>query len=761
MTTPLDALADALRHAAAFNAASEAAPEAVVWCDPAGDFAPIMPGLRARVPGLLTYGAYQPETRTGPALWLRAAAARQVPSITWPSGEPPIIYLPGIGRDVLRGAEDCPAELAPLVWFAVAGCFFGQPKQARDWGLRGFLAAQGSPVGLEVPEDGATRTALARAASRLFGEPIAALRGRKWEAAALDGLLVEDPVADMLAWMDGSLTPEGDPARFEAFAALASKQFTFDPRKKPRSDAAARLARKEKGWSKVWDRFAELGGGYEEVVRLLACEEPQGDLLSIPDAYPAENARREAALRNALVGLKGRSRADASKTIRDLEATHAWRRDTVWARRGDAKLAQALAHLVVLAEATHLPAHDAAALAESYATTAWQVDGAALAALDLVRTGDDRNAIIEAIRAVYLPWLDENARVLQDLAVAGKLPFASPEPATPPGSDVALLFVDGLRMDVAHRLTAVLRAKGAQVEATWRWSGFPTITATCKALASPAAGSLRAGPVDDLLPSFDGKAATKPVLTKAIEAAGWSCGETLLGDGAVWREAGRFDEEGHALQARVAERIGDAVEEVAGIALRLASGGRRVRIVTDHGWLLMPGGLPHAELAAGLVVPSGKANRVATLKEGAPTTYTRLPWTWDPAVTLVTPPGARAFYNGTEYAHGGVSPQECVLPVLEVTTTGATPRITLTVRWKGLMAKVRAEGGEGLMADIRVGTDTSGRSALLKSPRPLDEAGEANLGIDDQHEGLALCVVLYRSEKPNEIVAKLMTKAGD
>jgi hypothetical protein len=222
VTTPLDALADALHQAAAFNAASEAAPEAVVWCDPTGDFAPVLPGLRARVPGLLTYGTYQPDARTGPALWLRAAAARQVPGIAWPSGEPPIIYLPGIGRDVLRGAEDCPAELAPLVWFAVAGCFFGQPKQARDWSLRGFLAAQGSPVGLEVPEDGATRAALARAASRLFGEPVAALRGRKWDATALDGLLVEDPVADILAWMDGSLTPEGDPARFEAFAAVAA-----------------------------------------------------------------------------------------------------------------------------------------------------------------------------------------------------------------------------------------------------------------------------------------------------------------------------------------------------------------------------------------------------------------------------------------------------------------------------------------------------------------------------------------------------------
>ena len=73
--------------------------------------------------------------------------------------------------------------------------------------------------------------------------------------------------------------------------------------------------------------------------------------------------------------------------------------------------------------------------------------------------------------------------------------------------------------------------------------------------------------------------------------------------------------------------------------------GRRVRIVTDHGWLLMPGGLPQAELVAGLTVAGGKGHRVATLKEGAPTSYPRLPWSWDKGVLLATATGARAFYT--------------------------------------------------------------------------------------------------------------------
>lgn len=100
----------------------------------------------------------------------------------------------------------------------------------------------------------------------------------------------------------------------------------------------------------------------------------------------------------------------------------------------------------------------------------------------------------------------------------------------------------------------------------------------------------------------------------------------------------------------------DGLRDVADMALRLAAQGRRVRIVTDHGWLLMPGGLEQAALDAGLVEPSGKRSRIAALKPGAPTSYTRLPWTWDPAVSLAVATGARAFLAGQEYAHGGVSP---------------------------------------------------------------------------------------------------------
>lgn len=761
MTTPLELLSSALRWATAYQQAAEAAPEAVLWCDPQGDFAPVMPMLRAHLPQVLSYGEYDPKSRIGPALWLRAAAARQVEGVDWAQGEPPIIYLPGVAREVLRGAEDCPSELAPLVWFSVSGVFFGQPKQNRDWTLRGFLAAQGSPVGLSIPEDKSTREALTRAAARLFIEPISALLGRQWDAAALDGLLVDDPVVSMLAWMEGTLTPEIDSARFEAFSALATKQFGFDPRKKSRQDAAAKLARREKAWSKIWSRFETSGSDYDGVVQLLGLEEPpQADLLDMPVSYPKENVRREGQLRSALTNLRDVPFDKARETIRDLEAAHGWRRETVWAKRGDARLAQALAHLAVVAQTPALPAHDSEALAKAYATDGWKADRAALAALDLVRTGDDRNAIVAALRAIYLPWLDAGASVLQSLVAGGKLKLAKPLQAPPPSSKAVLLFVDGLRMDLAHVLAALLRERGASVSLTHQWSGFPTVTATCKPLVSPAAPLLASGASEDMLPTYEGKPASKPVLMKAMKAAGWTCDATLLPDEPSWQEVGRFDEEGHALGARLAERIQDGLVEVAEAAFKLVQQGRRVRIMTDHGWLLMPEGLPHAPLAAGLAEPSSKASRVALLKDGADSSYARVGWSWDLAVEFVTPPGARAFYNGTEYAHGGISPQECVIPALDVSVAGSDAQVSIFANWRNLMVKVKAEGGAGLLVDVRLGTDTSGESALIKGPKILDDAGEATLGVDADHEGKEVCIVVYSPDRPQDVVAKQITRAG-
>jgi hypothetical protein len=159
----------------------------------------------------------------------------------------------------------------------------------------------------------------------------------------------------------------------------------------------------------------------------------------------------------------------------------------VWAQMNRAPLAMALQHLSCIAGAKALPADDATALAEAYAVEGARIDSAALGALEAAPAREDRAAVAAALRAVYLPWLEAGAAALQALAKRSALPVGAP-------ADVdadSVIFVDGLRMDLGLRLAEVLKDKGAAVQCRWRWAGFPTVTATCKPFASPAAGRFR------------------------------------------------------------------------------------------------------------------------------------------------------------------------------------------------------------------------------------------------------------------------------
>ena len=73
-----------------------------------------MPELQAMLPELYLLGSYASDKRTGPALWLRCIEARVVEGAP-PAGTTPFFYLPGVSRERLRAAEDCPQELAALV----------------------------------------------------------------------------------------------------------------------------------------------------------------------------------------------------------------------------------------------------------------------------------------------------------------------------------------------------------------------------------------------------------------------------------------------------------------------------------------------------------------------------------------------------------------------------------------------------------------------------------------------------------------------
>ena len=758
MTTPLDTLVSALHEAASYNASAEAAPVALVWCDAGKDFLPLIPALRERLPELLTFGDIDPEARIGPAVWIRAATVGAIEGVSWPEGTIPIIYIPSVARETLKGVEDCPQLLQPLVWYTFAGVYFGH-MNGKDWTLRGFLSAERGPLKLELPDDSATRAALSHAAIRLCTRSVDELRGKRWDADQLNSLLAPDLATDMLDWIDGSLSDEIDSARFSAFASIAKKELKFDPLKLSKQDAVKRLAEREDKWAQVWARF-EGATGYAQVFDYLGCEEPATpfDLSVNREVYPKLNTKGEKELRDALQNLSELSFDEARAKVQELEEEHAWRRSTVWARRSEAPLAKALEHLAALATAASLPAHDGIALAEVYTSTGWNADCSAMSAIASAPRDLDRIAVTAALRAIYLPWLDEGAIALQELVHNGKVKFSKPEPTV---SDVTtVLFVDGLRMDIAHQLVQVLRKDGLLPELDWTWSGFPTITATCKPLVTPVAEALKgpAIPTDVTPITPDGKPANKPNLFKVMNAQGWETDSALLPEQRLWAETGRFDEEGHALGARLAERLVQGVRDVADAVLSLVRSGRDVRIVTDHGWLLMPGNLLCAPLDPGLVEPSGKRARCALVKPKASTSYMEVPWTWNSDISIAAATGARAFYAGCEYAHGGISPQECVLPVISVAGGKVRNEVSIAkAQWEGFRLRLEVAGGADLEVDLRLGFQSSGPS-LIKGGRVLDDNGRTSFLVSDEHEGETASLVIVDAN--GRVLSQCVTTIG-
>ena len=100
-----DLLVSFLQSASQYNANDQAAPAVVLWTDKERQWEALLPMLRARLP-VLTYGSFEPATRSGPAYWLRCMLARSLPEDRLPADITPILYLPGVSRQEIRAVEE-------------------------------------------------------------------------------------------------------------------------------------------------------------------------------------------------------------------------------------------------------------------------------------------------------------------------------------------------------------------------------------------------------------------------------------------------------------------------------------------------------------------------------------------------------------------------------------------------------------------------------------------------------------------------------
>jgi len=766
--TFINALTKSLKLAPTFNPADQIAPVAVIWTDEARQWEPLIPRLIDAGLPILTLGAYDPDRRTGPAIWLRCMVARKLPTVDWPEDTCPIIYLPGISRQNLRAIETTSEELKPIAELQYRSVFWSH-SNGRDWTIAGFLQSAQGGLGIPVASDAATKEAMERALPVLADEPIASLQAdAPLTAARFNSLLNPEPTRNLLLWLNdpaGRRSAVKSP-EWDAFRATCIVEYRFDPDTDGAVTAAQKFGERNGAWKKAWDRYAEAPSRYPGIPDLLRQARPVGNLFMDPSSWPQDNEQSEQDLRDALQSLATRPSSDARTLIAKLESEHGARRSWVWAELGQSPLAMALPALVALSSHTIKPLAGPTPqkIADAYNDAGWRADAAVLDTLASVERAEDVKALKAAVNVLYQPWLAESAENFQQAILAHPIVRTEGVFAGEAASaGRCILFADGLRLDVGKKLAENLRTSRFSVTEAIRFAALPTVTPTAKPAISPA--SPRLGPGNELNPAVrsDGSKVAIDTLRRELQAIGYQIlSADVTGDstGSAWTEAGSLDAYGHAQGWKIARRI---TEEVTNLTERVQSllddGWAEVVIVTDHGWLLLPGGLPKADLPEHLT--EVRKGRCARLKSSATdVSHQIVPWHWDPSVSIAMAPGITCYTAGKEYEHGGLSPQECVVPVITVRKTAARiPPSIHDVKWSRLRCRIQvANASISMSVDLRTKAADPATS-LTSGVKALDAAGAASLVVlDESREEEAVLVVVL--DAAGTVIAQQATTVG-
>lgn len=770
-----DALAALITDAVKVNHNVQSKPVAVLWPDPDRQWSAAIGYLRKKIPSLVTIGSYEPSLAQGPAIWLKCAVAGFIPEVPV-SDSPAVVYLPGISRSDMRAIESCSRDLQPLAELQYRGVFWSQAS-GRDWTLSAFLGSKSGGLGLDVAQNKQTQEALAQAleAGALLEQRVEELSGRTINAEWLLSLLAPNPVRDLLNWMNDSakMQAESDAVRWNVFQKRCKADYGFDPVADGPLVAAEHLAQAKGSWSAIWDAYCDAYPSFANVFALLSKVQapPSGlfDDASLIANYPSANVAREDALRRQLGECAAMTAEEARVLVLDAEREHGVRRSWLWARMGLSPLAMALEHLAAVASSIDkVPVGSTPdQLAKSYSAGPWEVDAAALRALEVVHAKVDLAAVSAALRALYLPWLESVTLRLQEaIQHAHGLGNQLPRPKVELAAGTCVVFVDGLRYDVATRLKEKLDLLGEAVLDA-QWTSMPSVTASGKAWCSPVASAVKGG-ADDL--EFEPRVAAdeKPLSSanfrKLLAEHGFqplNHSETGDPSGRAWVECGDLDHYGHEHGVRLARDLETQLAQIVERITELKQAGwRRFRIVTDHGWLLLPGGLPKSELFRHQT--ETRWGRCAVLKDNAHATALTFGWDWCAQVQIAYAPGVSSFIGGAEYTHGGLSFQECLVPVLDLTVEQASSEVpgtlSIAATWKGLRCVVTVTPEvSGLHADLRT-KPALASSSIAASPKEL-VGGKANLAVsDDSYMGSAAVIVLINDA--GEVIQKAATTVG-
>ena len=776
-TTIADRLIDEVRSAAAYNVNVQVAPRCILWPDGDRQWEPVIARLQSELPELCVLGEYVPAEKVGPAIWLRLVIADKADEVKLPSDSTPILYLPGVRRQDLRAVSNCPQHLKPLAELQYRGVIWSQVN-SKDWTIASFLQSNQGGLALDVAQDNATKNAMRLALFRLLDERIDLLEGKHLDKDYFNKLLTSgDPIRDLLLWIDNpnDFQEKCDANTWNAFVAICKSQLKFDPDKDGVIEAAERLAEKAPPWDNVWQRYADSPKKYPNIPeQIRKTNPPQTKTPLFPDhsGWPQWNDKQEAELCSSLKAVVDLTPDAARKKVIELEKSHGDRRKEVWAELDMSPLAVALEHLVALARITEdsLAAGTAADMAAAYQASGYQADDHLLRALETVKSEEDLKAVTAVLQTVYVPWATDAAHHLQKVVgkdgypgkTVDKLHPVSYEPGT------CFVFIDGLRLDLARRLEGRLEDSGVKVSSSVDWTALPSVTSTAKPAITPVS-HLMTG--DELNKDFtpDVAATGKSLkggyqLQKMLEGEGWQrLGKSEEGDsnGLAWCEIGDIDHEGHDRGWKLARHVDSLLSEVVERVQQLfAAGWNEIRIVTDHGWLLMPGGLPKTQLHACL--SENKWGRCAALKSGAASDEQLYPWFWNPMKCFALAEGISCYRNGVQYAHGGLSLQECVTMAMTLNSaTGVAGNVKISeIKWKQLRCTVNvAAPATGIRLDIRTHAGNPETSEVV-SVKDFKDKPHCSVIIEDEDLEGHQCWVVILDANGNALAQEKTTVGG-
>ncbi len=764
-----DKVMQALEEAENHNSHVMVKPEVILWPDPEKLWIDVIDVLQQHIPQLLIYGSYAPEKKQGPAIWIKCMVAKLLPEASWDESATPIIYLPGISKADLRDVRNAKFDIQPLLEYQYTGTLFTQ-ENGREWTIMAFIENPIQGLGLKVSKDNATKEALKKTLPSLFQDKDVFSNRENIDANYLNNQLFPNIIPSILKWMcEGDKFFDNIPnGKKDVFISLCKSEYDFEPDHKNILAIAEKLGSQRNEWRNVWQFYATAPHRYPQIEELLRLAKPADlgtGIFALPDeSWPQVNEEREKYLSKELKKVAKNDADTIIASLHNLESEHKIRKNWVWSELGKSPLVKALSYLVRMSDKI-VESYSSSSiddLKNYYTNKGYLIDQYMRKALASVKSTSDKQTVTSIIQLLYQPWLENITSKFQNLVEKDPNVFTSQTAIEETESFV--LFVDAFRYELAKEFCDRLEKQKWEVTLQENWSAIPTLTATAKPNVSPISSLVSIeSEIADFRPKLqNGKDLLTQNFRDALKDADFKYvakASDIEGKGKYWQEIGEIDTKGHEEQAGMVKRVDELFEQVEeAINIAFEKGIKRIKIVTDHGWLLLPGGLPKTQLNSGLT--QTRWGRCALIKEGASTDLLHLPWRWNPSIFIAYSPGITFFKANVEYAHGGISIHECLVPTLLIEKKGEAfeDAEIKTVKWVNLKCTIETSDlPDEFSVDIRSKYNDEKSSIVLSKNKTLKE-NKVTLMVDDEYEYQAATIVLL--DENERILYKLPTTVG-